>query len=103
MKTTSRTDLLGILAETADAQHGYFTRAQAITEGLADVQLLRATEYGLIRRLDHGVYRVVGAGADEHADLRIAWLRLDPAERPRRRTSQTATPTIEAHKTQKNA
>ncbi|MFT5531223.1 MAG: hypothetical protein ACI91O_001243 [Candidatus Poriferisodalaceae bacterium] len=72
-------------------QHGYFTRAQAHDVGVSDVELSSATDYGQIRRLDHGVYRVAGAGHDEHADLRIAWLRLDPKRRARERTSN---PTI---------
>ncbi len=86
MRTTSRTDLIAMIEELSEAQHGYFTRAQAHDVGVQDAQLTRATRYGQIRRLDHGVYRVAGAGFDEHADLRLAWLRLDPKPRPRVRT-----------------
>jgi len=75
-----------MVGELSEAQHGYFTRAQARDIGVRDVQLTRATDYGQIRRLDHGVYRVAGAGFDEHADLRLAWLRLNPKPRPRERT-----------------
>ncbi|MEZ5225779.1 MAG: type IV toxin-antitoxin system AbiEi family antitoxin domain-containing protein [Acidimicrobiales bacterium] len=80
-----------MIEELSEAQHGYFTRAQAHDVGVSDVQLSRATDYRQIRRLDHGIYRVAGAGHDEHADLRIAWLRLDPKRRPRERTKN---PTI---------
>jgi len=91
MKTTRRIDLISTIEELSEAQRGYFTRAQASDVGVRDVQLSRATDYGQIRRLDHGIYRVAGAGYDEHADLRIAWLRLDPKRRPRERTKN---PTI---------
>ncbi len=91
MRTTPRTDLIAMIEELSEAQHGYFTRAQAHDVGVRDVQLSRATDYGQIRRLDHGIYRVAGAGHDEHADLRIAWLRLDPKRRARERTKN---PTI---------
>lgn len=91
MRKTPRTDLIAMVEELSEAQHGYFTRAQAHDVGVSDVQLSRATDYGQIRRLDHGIYRVAGAGHDEHADLRIAWLRLDPKRRPRERTKN---PTI---------
>lgn len=86
MKTTPRIDLIALIGELSEAQHGYFTRAQAHSVGVQDVQLSRAADYGQIRRLDHGVYRVAGAGFDDHADLRIAWLRLDPKRRARERT-----------------
>ncbi len=91
MQTTARVDVISMIDELSEAQHGYFTRAQASDVGVLDAQLTRATGYGQIRRLDHGVYRVAGAGIDGHADLRIAWLRLDPKRRPRERTKD---PTI---------
>jgi Transcriptional regulator, AbiEi antitoxin len=91
MKRSSRIDLIAMIEELSEAQHGYVTRAQAHDVGVSDVQLARATDYGQIRRLDHGIYRAAGAGHDEHADLRIAWLRLDPKRRPRERTKN---PTI---------
>ncbi|MFT7501698.1 MAG: putative transcriptional regulator of viral defense system [Gammaproteobacteria bacterium] len=91
VKTSARVDVISMVDELSEAQHGYFTRAQAHDVGVLDAQLTRATSYGQIRRLDHGVYRVAGAGIDGHADLRIAWLRLDPKRRPRVRTKN---PTI---------
>lgn len=91
MRTTAKIDTISMIEELSEAQHGYFTRAQARDVGVHDVQLTRATDYRRIRRLDHGVYRVAGAGIDDHADLRIAWLRLDPKRRPRERTKN---PTI---------
>ena len=43
-----------------------------------------------IDRVGHGVYRVVGAGDDPLAELRVAWLRLSPAESPRQRLTRPA-------------
>jgi hypothetical protein len=79
---------LNILPRIGDlpaAQHGYFTRAQASAAGIEDFELTRSVNYGFIDRVGHGVYRVAGAGYDPLADLRVAWLRLDPANSPRQR------------------
>lgn len=91
MKRTPRVDLTATIENLSEAQHGYFTRAQARDIGVSDVQLSRASDNRRFRRLDHGVYRVAGAGHDERAELRIAWLRLDPKRRARERTKN---PTI---------
>jgi len=74
------------LGDIADAQNGYFTRAQAAREGVDDMRLQRAVNNGSIERLAHGVYRITGAGQDPHQALRVAWLRLSPDESPRERT-----------------
>lgn len=70
----------------AESQHGYFTRAQAVREGVGDMALLRAVKSGAIERVDHGIYRIVGAGYDPHRQLRVAWLRLTPELSTRERT-----------------
>ncbi len=75
-----------LLDDIADAQRGYFTRAQAASEGVDDMRLQRAVHNGSIKRLDHGVYRITGAGQDQHQAIRVAWLRLSPDESPRERT-----------------
>jgi len=77
-----------LLGDIADAQMGYFTRAQASREGADDMRLQRAVNNGSIERLDYGVYRITGAGQDPHQALRVAWLRLSPDESPRKRTRQ---------------
>lgn len=64
------------LEHLAEAQQGYFTAAQASAAGLRGAEIERGVQYGQIRRLDSGVYRVVGAGYDAHETLRVAWLRL---------------------------
>ena len=75
-----------MVGTTAETQHGYFTRAQAVKEGVDDMRLQRGVANGSIERLDHGVYRITGAGQDPHQALRVAWLRLSPEESPRART-----------------
>lgn len=75
-----------LLGDIAESQRGCFTRAQAATEGVDDMRLQRAVHNGSIVRLDHGVYRITGAGQDPHQALRVAWLRLSPDESPRERT-----------------
>lgn len=77
-----------LLGDIADAQRGYFTRAQAASEGVDDMRLQRAVHNGSIKRLDHGVYRITGAGQDPHQAIRVAWLRLSPDESPRERTQR---------------
>ena len=80
------TNVVQILENLPSAQHGYFTRAQASVADVTDVELIRATNKNFIERVDHGIYRVAGAAYDRFAELRIAWLRLAPEERPRART-----------------
>ena len=77
-----------LFGDIADAQRGYFTRAQAAKEGVDDMWLQRAVRNRSIIRLDHGVYRITGAGYDLHQALRTAWFRLSPEESPRQRTQQ---------------
>ena len=81
-----RLNVAARLRTVTEGQHGYFTRAQAHAEGVAGFELDRAVAYDQIVRLDHGVYRLVGAGVDLHSELRVAWLRLTPARGARGRT-----------------
>lgn len=74
------------LIDVTEAQQGYFTRAQAHRRGVDDSALQRGVTSGAIERLDHGVYRISGAGYDPHQRLRVAWLRLTPDLSPRERT-----------------
>lgn len=76
------------LRDLTDAQHGYLTRAQAVREGVDDMDLQRAVRSGAIQRLDHGVYRIAGSGQDAHQSLTVAWLRLTPNLSPRERTAR---------------
>lgn len=74
------------LIDVTEAQQAYFTRAQAHQRGVDDSALQRGVHSGTIDRLDHGVYRISGAGYDPHQRLRVAWLRLTPDLSPRERT-----------------
>ncbi len=78
-------NIVARLGDLPAAQDGYFTRAQAAAAGVADYDLTRSVQRGFIDRVGHGVYRVAGAGDDHLAELRVAWLRLDPAGPPRQR------------------
>lgn len=83
--------VVNVVAELGDlpaGQHGYFTRAQAAAAGVPDFDLTRAVQRRFIDRVGHGVYRVAGAGHDPLAELRVAWLRLDPARSPRQRLTR---------------
>lgn len=85
---------VNVVAQLGDipaAQHGYFTRAQATVAGIPDFDLTRSVQRRFIDRVGHGVYRVIGAGVDPLAELRVAWLRLDPTKSPRERLTR---PTI---------
>ncbi len=86
MSQIKRMSIGARVSDLADAQHGYFTRAQARREGIGDMDLQRAVKNRAIQRLDHGVYRISGAGVDSHQRLRVAWLRLAPDLAPRQRT-----------------
>lgn len=74
------------LIDVTEAQQGYFTRAQAHRRGVDDSALQRGVTSGAVERLDHGVYRISGAGYDPHQRLRVVWLRLTPGLSPRERT-----------------
>jgi len=70
---------MGLLAGLADDQWGLVTRAQAVAAGVPRATLARIVAAGLLERVAHGVYRVVGAGGDpELLALRAAWLQLNP-------------------------
>lgn len=88
MSERSRRPLGRRLMDVTEAQQGYFTRAQANRQGVDDSALQRGVTGGAIERLDHGVYRISGAGHDPHQRLRVAWLRLTPDLSPRERTAR---------------
>src|SRR5882757_3027 len=66
------------VADLAAGQWGLLTTAQAAQRGVSRLQLSRLAAAGLLDRYAHGVYRMRGAGNDVHAELRAAWLSLDP-------------------------
>ena len=86
MANSTRPPIGARLTAVAEPQQGYLTRAQATREGVSDMALQRAVKSRAVERLDHGVYRIAGAGYDPHQQLRVAWLRLTPELSARERT-----------------
>lgn len=62
------------LYETAEAQEGYFTTAQAAEAGCSSQLLAKHLGNGGIIRVRRGIYRLVRFPAGEHEDLVIVWL-----------------------------
>ncbi|MGC5530388.1 type IV toxin-antitoxin system AbiEi family antitoxin domain-containing protein, partial [Streptomyces sp. SR-10] len=74
-----RGEQLGRIAEYAADQWGLVTAAQAKRIGLNAVQILRLTEAGLLENVGRGVYLLQAAGFPLHLEIKVAWLRLQPA------------------------
>jgi predicted transcriptional regulator of viral defense system len=71
---------LGRLTEIAEDQWGLITRRQAVDAGVGQTTIDRLTADGsVMRRVAHGVYRMIGAPEPDHLQLRAAWLQLAPA------------------------
>jgi Transcriptional regulator, AbiEi antitoxin len=66
------------LFDIAEGQWGLCTRQQAEQAGVGASSLARLTDDGLLQRVAHGVYRVLGAAEPDHLELRAAWLQLEP-------------------------
>lgn len=67
------------LAAVAEDQWGLVTRRQAEAVGVSRATLARVTAPGgVLERVGHGVYRLVGAPVPDHVELRAAWLQLAP-------------------------
>ena len=62
------------LYETAEAQEGYFTTAQAAEADCSSQLLAKHLGSGRIVRVRRGIYRLVRFPAGEHEDLVIIWL-----------------------------
>lgn len=71
-------DTYGRLYAIAEAQAGFFTPAQARAGGVGSSQLARQTAAGRLKRVQHGVYRLVHFPASPHEDLVVAWLAAGP-------------------------
>ncbi|MGH7861246.1 MAG: type IV toxin-antitoxin system AbiEi family antitoxin domain-containing protein [Candidatus Dormibacteraceae bacterium] len=63
----------------AEDQWGLVTRRQAAQANVPGASFARLINRGLLERVAHGVYRVVGAAPADQLELRAAWLQLDPA------------------------
>lgn len=64
----------GALFDTASAQEGLFTAAQAAEAGYSSQLLQKHLHNGRIRRVRRGVYRLVHFPPGEHEDLAAVWL-----------------------------
>ncbi|RIK35206.1 MAG: hypothetical protein DCC55_31015 [Chloroflexi bacterium] len=66
------------LYQTAEAQAGYFTAAQARRVGFSHALLSYHVQTGLFERVHPGIYRLRRFPASAHEDLFVAWLRAGP-------------------------
>ncbi|MDF9716455.1 type IV toxin-antitoxin system AbiEi family antitoxin domain-containing protein [Nocardioides sp. ChNu-99] len=73
------------LADLAVEQWGLLTTAQARSVGASPQAVARLANEGVLERVTHGVYRVIGTPPSPIDDLRAAWLALDPARRANER------------------
>ncbi|HET9596908.1 MAG TPA: type IV toxin-antitoxin system AbiEi family antitoxin domain-containing protein [Anaeromyxobacteraceae bacterium] len=62
------------LFEVASGQEGLFTAEQAGAAGLYHQLLRRYVEYGRVRRIRRGIYRIVHFPPGEHEELAELWL-----------------------------
>ncbi|MGM7647474.1 type IV toxin-antitoxin system AbiEi family antitoxin domain-containing protein [Nocardia sp. JW2] len=68
------------LVALANDQWGLVTSRQAGTVvGVSPQHLKQIADAGVLERVRHGMYRVANFPYDQHQDLRVAWMALDPA------------------------
>ncbi|MFF0547205.1 type IV toxin-antitoxin system AbiEi family antitoxin domain-containing protein [Nocardia thailandica] len=67
------------LISLASEQWGLVTSRQAgAYVGASPQQLKKLADSGMLERVRHGMYRVARFPYDQHQDLRVAWMALDP-------------------------
>lgn len=74
LRNTAKRPSWDQLFETASAQDGYFSTAQAAEAGYSPQLLAKYLKSGRITRIRRGVYRLVHFPAGEHEELVIIWL-----------------------------
>ncbi|MBK8097549.1 MAG: type IV toxin-antitoxin system AbiEi family antitoxin domain-containing protein [Planctomycetes bacterium] len=74
MQTRASSPEWNALAETALAQAGLFTAAQAAMAGYSAQLLAHHARAGRFERLRRGIYRITHFPAGDHDDLILAWL-----------------------------
>jgi len=62
------------LFEIASPQEGHFTTRQAADAGYSTQLLLKHIHAGRVRRVRHGIYRLVHYPPGEHEELAVVWL-----------------------------
>jgi hypothetical protein len=84
-----RPSVLPRLQDLTQEQWGLVTRRQVEAEGIGPTTLDRLTSPGgVLDRVTTGVYRLVGAPAPDHMELRAAWLQLAPGVMAWERTAK---------------
>lgn len=86
------------VARIAETQDGLVTTSQAVRVGVPRLSLARLAEAGDVERLAHGVYRVRGANADQHTELRAAWLAADSTRNAAERAADLGHPIVVSHR-----
>jgi hypothetical protein len=74
-----RSEAIRTISTIAADQWGLVTTAQAEAAGVSRVDLGRLADANLLDRAARSVYQVPGATPAAHLDIKVAWLRLDPA------------------------
>ncbi|MEV0493672.1 type IV toxin-antitoxin system AbiEi family antitoxin domain-containing protein [Streptomyces atratus] len=74
-----RSEAIRAISTIAADQWGLVTTAQAEAAGVSRVDLARLADANLLDRAARSVYQVPGATPAAHLDIKVAWLRLDPA------------------------
>jgi Transcriptional regulator, AbiEi antitoxin len=90
------TNVVARVSKLAAGQWGLLTTAQAAREGITRLQLARLADAGVLQRLGRGIYATTSS-ADEHLDLRAAWLALDPARTAEERLKNPITAGVVSH------
>jgi hypothetical protein len=83
-------------SQLAAGQWGLLTTAQAAREGITRLQLARLADAGVLERLGRGVYATTSS-ADQHLNLRAAWLALDPTRTAEERLKDPVTAGVVSH------
>jgi len=63
-----------MLGEIAEYQWGMVTTAQAAEIGVSRLKMSQLNRAGVLERVDHGVYRIVGSAPEPHEEILAAWL-----------------------------
>lgn len=71
-------EVLDVMGSVATGQWGLVTTGQAVAAGVPGMDVVRAADRGLIRRVRHGVYAMYGGATGDHLeDIRAEWLATD--------------------------
>jgi hypothetical protein len=71
-------DALRELGDLTAGQWGMVTTAQATARGISRLQLSRLVEDGQLERVQHGIYRDMGAPYEQFEGVKAAWLSINP-------------------------